>query len=548
MKTALVLMVLVSLLFLICTLTAQTGLRKTGKRGVSGKVSSIVSTNARKSKGIRIRVVHHGNDSDLFWADVHKGIRDAEALLENINVELVMGTASMLEAIKRVPSVADGLIVTCPYINTDPNYADIDAAIKQVIAAGYPVITFNTDTYHNPNVFQYVGSSNKILGKRGAITALKKYPDLLPDDQDIQTGTNMSLSCEEKVELVKLQCKKAGNRKVSHVIGILQEKFNVTLDWRIEEFHKEWNLQTSPFPATTLVKTYSLEECRSAVSALRVSSEETCIVVPTGLMAMDEAIAIKKEFPNVFLCEVGDTGEKVSALASENDIPFVGQMQYQQGFSTITSMHNIIVNYNGGSAWERERGNAALTIDATYECTEECGSQDVKVSINQKERGMETPWLQIGMAIQLEGLDISKFDDYKKENIGKVNKVFLHDGTEVDSIVVDGAANFNAVYAEDFDSKNPKRIYNGLLGEHLQFYPLYERNVDGKRNKCQYFVVHGNGTRIALGEVPKVLDGSFVRMKHTGTTFKLILYDQDEIVQLQKILKGSLGNKCAPCN
>jgi hypothetical protein len=105
------------------------------------------------------------------------------------------------------------------------------------------------------------------------------------------------------------------------------------------------------------------------------------------------------------------------------------------------------------------------------------------------------------------------------------------------------------VYAEDYDSTNPKRVYNGMVGERLKYFPLYERTVDGKRNKCQYFIVHSNGTRLPLGQdIDKVLDGTFVRMQLSSTTFKIMLYDQDDVMQLQKVLKGSLGNRCAPCN
>lgn len=521
---------------------------------VMARASSILSTPSTSTtckEVIRIRIVHHGTEDDLFWKDVHRGMVDAEALLSGIKVHRFANLEMMVENILGTSGNADGLIVSCPYINTNPKYKEIDDAINAVIESGTPVITFNTDTYHNRKVFQYVGSSNKILGKRGALTALKKYKTLLPEDAEVTTESNLSVSCEERVKLLEKQCKaQSGKRKVSHVIGFLQEKFNVTLDWRIDEFHREWNTQTAPFPPTVLVKVYSFEEAQSAINAVKINSgSETCIVVPTGLMTMAPAVRLKESHPDIYLCEVGDTGAKVSELAAANDVPFVGQMQYQQGFSTITSMHNLIVNYKGGTSWEREKGNSALTIDASYECTENCEANTDDSAVKKKERGYNSPWIQIGVAVQLEGLDISRWDEYQKENVGKVNKVIQPNGSVVDSVVINGAKNYNAVYAEDYNEKDPKRIYNGMVGERLKYFPLYERTVDGKRNKCQYFVVHSNGTRLPLGQdIDKVLDGTYIRMQLSSTTFKIMLYEQDDVVQLQKVLKGSLGNRCAPCN
>jgi hypothetical protein len=365
-------------------------------------------------------------------------MEDAGSLLSNIQLDRYANLEGMLDNIKGAPENSEGLIVSCPYINTDPKYKEVDDAIKFVISTGTPVITFNTDTYHNPQVFQYVGSSNKILGKRGAITALKKYKQLLPEDVEVITESNLSMSCEDRVRMVERQCKaQQGKRKISHVIGFLQEKFNVTLDWRIDEFHREWNTQTSPFPPTSLVKVYSFEEAQAALAAIKVQSgEETCVVVPTGLMTMEPSVRLKEAHPDIYICEVGDTGAKVSELAAKHDIPFVGQMQYQQGFSTITSMHNLIVNYKGGSSWEREKGNSAVTIDASYECTENCESNTDDSAIKKKERGYNSPWIQIGVAVQLEGLDISRWDEYQKSNIGKRNKVVQPDGSEKESIVI----------------------------------------------------------------------------------------------------------------
>lgn len=497
---------------------------------------------------VRIRVVHHGDENDLFWMDVHKGIEDAESLLGNVKVHRVTGPSRMADAILSTPALADGLIVTCPFRNTDDRYTQITDAIDSVIASGIPVISFNTDTLHNPEIYQYVGSQNKLLGKRGAITVLKKYAHLLPDEQPPREGINLSVSCEERAQELMRACKlQSGKRRVSHVVGILQERLNVTLDWRVEEFHREWNMQTQPFAPTSLVKAYTLDEALNAVRMVEMQpGEETCVVVATGYMTLDEAIAVKQAHPGVYVCEVGDTGARVSALAAQHDVPFVGQMQYQQGFTAVTSMNNLIANYDGGRTWQREKGNAALTIEASYECTEGCELDQEKVVAMERDRGFDSPWIQIGFAVELEGLDISRWDVYDKANIGKRNTVTHHDGHTTESIVVDGAANYGATYAADYDERNPTRIYEGLLGERLQYHPCYERSIHG-RNQCQYFIVSANGTRLPLGEMSRLQNGAFVRVQYSGATMRIVLYDEDDVINMQNVLKGSLGNRCAPC-
>lgn len=522
------------------------------RRGVRAGLSTIVSTptaaNACKNL-IRIRIVHHGNEADLFWKDVHRGVEDAERLLTNVKVHRVTGVQHMVQAIRSTPALADGLIVTCPYRHTDPEYKDVTDAIDSVIDSGVPVISCNTDTLHNPRIFQYVGSSNKLLGKRGAVTALKKYPQLMPPEQPVREGINLAVTCEERAQELMEQCRKQrGRRVVSHVVGILQERRNVTLDWRVEEFHREWNLQTQPFAATALVKTYSLEEALAAVRTVQLQpGEETCVVVATGFMTLDEAIAVRRAHPGVYVCEVGDTGANVSALAAEHDIPFVGQMQYQQGFTTVTSMHNLITNYRGGRTWTREKGNAAVMIDASYECTENCDAEQEKVVARERDRGFHSPWIQVGVAVHLEGLDIAMWDEYDRTRVGQSNRVSLFDGSTIEVPIVDGARNFGAVYASDRLPNDTRRVYEGSLAEYLHYYPLYERSVDARRGKCQYFLVTDNGTRVPMGEIEQVITGAYVRMRYSNETYRIVLYDQDDVLNLQKVLQGSLGARCAPC-
>ena len=545
-ESLIVLVVIIVVTTVLCACLKTTKVSKPSR--VSSKFSSLTRDQTACKERIKILIVHHGNEEDLFWQDVEKGFQDAHNLLDGIDLNIVRGLGNMERGIYGSLGQTDGLCVTCPYVRTsqEAEYLKIDDAIKAVIQSGIPVITFNTDTYHNREVFQYVGSFNKELGKRGAVSALKKYPSLLPENKELELEPNLSTSCDERVKQLRKQCEESGTRKISHVIGMLQENFNVTLDWRIDEFFKEWCNQTMPFAPPLLIKTYSKAETLSEIE--KVSKEEGCILVPCGVMVLQDCVELLTKYQatrEIYACQVCDTGELVSKLAGENDIPFVGQMPYQQGFSCITSMHNIIANYNYGKNWEREKGNSAVTIEANYECIEDCVIEDkISIKMKQRDRGPETPWMQIGVAIMLEGLDIAAWDEYKEENVGRINKVILPNGNVIDVTVVNGAQNFGATY----DGKSG-RLYTGMLSEFIKFFPLYERRIDLKRNKFQYYIVTANGTRMPISEdIEKLRNGMFLRLQYAENTYRIQLYEQDDLKNLQKVLQGSLGNRCAPCN
>jgi len=84
----------------------------------------------------------------------------------------------------------------------------------------------------------------------------------------------------------------------------------------------------------------------------------------------------------------------------------------------------------------------------------------------------------------------------------------------------------------------PRRLYNGMLGEWIKYYPLYERVVDRKRNRGQYFIIHERDTRLPLGDVDRVTNGAFVRTQY-GATFRILLYEQDSVVSLQSLLEAT---------
>ena len=512
--------------------------RLDGSEGRSARSSSILMANKTRAacdsaRTKCIRIVHHNdNESDLFWKDVHAGFDDAQKLV-GAKIDVFGGVHGMRQAILDAPAQCDGLLVTCPYVEGTDGYKQIDSAIKEVIKQGLAVITFNTDTYHNIEVLMYIGSQNRIIGTRGARLYMEK------ERNKARTNGGESGAHGERVSSVP---------RIRTIVALYQERFNVTLDWRAEGFHEELEVQHAG-ENIALKKAYDEAEASAQIQG----DGAGVLVLALGVMRIDMAIALRSKFPAVTVCQVGDTGRHISELCGKEDISFVGQQPYQQGYSCIMAMYNVIHNYANGRIWLQERGNSANSIDATYECTEDCASHiaDTTHDVRADERAPGVAsWLQIGFAVMLTRIDIATFDRYGRDPRKREeaeNEVQLADGSTTSVPLIDATRNYARFYDGLIDEK---KVRDGNLTAYMRYLPLYERKKDATRNLYEYYVVQSNGTRVPLSQrkgVRKIRDGDFVRMPVTQITYRVTLYDQDELTNMQSILKGSLGNECQPC-
>lgn len=479
---------------------------------VSSKISSVSAGSCKpQHRTFKIRVVHHGSYDDSFWLDVAQGMRDATSMFRNIELQIFEGISQMNENIYGAITSSDALIVTCPYFQGSREYEALDKAIHAVLDSNIPVITMNTDTYENPRVIQYVGSLNKLLGVRAARMTKDKWNEL-PD--------------------------------VDNIVCFVTEKFNVTLDWRADNFSKEFNLLYGK--NVPMHKCYSLQEIQS-----KFYDNKRCFLLSLGVVTLKQLEAVFNKFSDIKGCQCGDTGAEVSQLCNKFGIPFVGQQQYQQGFSAISAMSNILLNYEKGETWNREQGNSASVLNATFECkdSEECSlsSEPQEPRPDKKKNGTE--WIQVGVAIFLQGANIAAWDEYDKAKRRKdaTNSVHLENGETEQVSILDGTQNFDAT--DDWEDAE-RRYYPGILNEHFRFLPIYERSIDREQSKYQYYVVTENATRVLATSnkgVEKISDGMFVKIPNSNSTFRALLYDREELFGLQRALKGSLGNKCAEC-
>lgn len=481
------------------------------KNSISAK-SSILEKETCKRTKFKIRVVHHGNPGDRFWIDVGQGMKDASLMFGDIEIEVLDGVKNIVNNIYGTITNADALIVTCPFFNGSSEYDKLDRAIQTVIDNKFPVITMNTDTYENPNVIQYVGSLNKLLGLRAARIAYEKWKN---------------------------------DNSIEHIVCFVTEKFNITLDWRADSFIKEFNILFKR--NAQLHKCYTTEEVESQIYN---KSQEKCFILSLGLVTLQKLDETFSKFDGIKGCQCGDTGSEVSQLCHKYHIPFVGQQQYQQGFSAISAMCNILINYNKGETWNKEQGNSASVLNATFECTEEseCVISSELNEVRDTKKTLSSDWIQIGVAIFIQGTNIASWDEYDEER--RKNDVFnvVHlENDELENVkVIDGTINFDA----SDKPTNSKRYYRGVLNEHFKFLPIYERNIDREQSKYQYYVVMENSTRVLATSnkgIERISDGMFLKIPYSNSVFRVLLYDRDELFGLQRALKGTLGNKCADC-
>lgn len=136
-----------------------------------------------------IHVVTHevidnqGNNADTFWTTWKQGATLALAGRSNLQWHAVGYDAdAATNALSVACSSGDAVVVTVPYASTTDEYQKMDDAINQCIAKGKPVITANTDTYHNENVYAFFGTSNYDMGVKCALSVL------FPGDLDVAQG------------------------------------------------------------------------------------------------------------------------------------------------------------------------------------------------------------------------------------------------------------------------------------------------------------------------------------------------------------------------
>jgi hypothetical protein len=133
--------------------------------------------------GTKVTVVTHAQrEDDHFWKVWRHGAEMAAQHRAQLDFKRVGYDAdNAVAAIDHACADGQALVVTVPFREGTPEYAQLDAAIS-ACTAKIPVFTASTDTYHNKDVFAFVGSSSYEMGEMCAMAILH------PDDPDIATG------------------------------------------------------------------------------------------------------------------------------------------------------------------------------------------------------------------------------------------------------------------------------------------------------------------------------------------------------------------------
>ena len=119
----------------------------------------------------------------MFWNTWKHGaeVASADSTILLWNAVGYNATAAV-EVLDKGCRTSDAIILTVPYADGTEQYTIMDEAIKRCIKTGKPVFTTNTDTYHNDEVYAYIGSSNYDIGVKCAKALL------FSNDDDIISG------------------------------------------------------------------------------------------------------------------------------------------------------------------------------------------------------------------------------------------------------------------------------------------------------------------------------------------------------------------------
>lgn len=124
-------------------------------------------------------ITHALNETASFWGTWKAGAELAaqgSAVLEWRPVGFNGPLAA--ETIAAACNSSDAVVVTIPHDEGTAEYTAIDAAIKGCTPR-LPVVTTNTDTYHNEDVYLYVGSNNAAIGQTCGLAVLGEDADVI---------------------------------------------------------------------------------------------------------------------------------------------------------------------------------------------------------------------------------------------------------------------------------------------------------------------------------------------------------------------------------
>ena len=118
-----------------------------------------------------LTIVTHADAGSDFWAQWEEGARAAAQDFSVVWYSNGLVSSAIVSAIESSCPSTDAMVVTVPFDDNTQDYSDVDAAIKacQQSRPSLPIVSANTDTYHNPELLAYVGSDNYAIGTKCGI-------------------------------------------------------------------------------------------------------------------------------------------------------------------------------------------------------------------------------------------------------------------------------------------------------------------------------------------------------------------------------------------
>ena len=119
---------------------------------------------------LRLTTITHAYEDSPFWSRWREASTTAAQDFTHTYVatayDVSRHVAAIKEACEKQDPSEDAIVVTVPYPKGE-GYEEVDQAINDCLnlRPTLPIVTTNTDSYHNPRVLSYVGSENYAIGE-----------------------------------------------------------------------------------------------------------------------------------------------------------------------------------------------------------------------------------------------------------------------------------------------------------------------------------------------------------------------------------------------
>ena len=145
---------------------------------------------------LRLTTITHAHEDSLFWSRWREASTTAAQDFTHTYVatayDVSRHVAAIKEACEKQDPSEDAIVVTVPYPKGE-GYEEVDQAINDCLnlRPTLPIVTTNTDSYHNPRVLSYVGSENYAIGEVCARAVFTDDPAVMKGSRPLALSSSV---------------------------------------------------------------------------------------------------------------------------------------------------------------------------------------------------------------------------------------------------------------------------------------------------------------------------------------------------------------------